>query len=138
MGFPKSYATTILQGVFGAGNEIALLLGADPVTNEVVGTNTNGYVRYTIKSGDFDFDEGAATTAKNILLFLATEYIGTITHFAVWGNGTCKYVGELNEAKPVGKDTVPVFKIYNETDKEGVKVTLDVVTTASASVNDAS
>ena len=100
---------------------------------------TTGYQRYIIKDGDFSVNDGVATTAKHILLFLALEYVGYIVGFAVFsGNGTTlKYLGEL-AGKTVGENTVPVFKIYDESKGEGIKVTLDVKTTSSVSVTDVS
>ena len=63
---------------------------------------------------------------------------GTIVGLAVFAGSSCIYLGELTEAKSVTKDTVPVFKKYNEAAGEGIKVTLDVVSVAGASVTETS
>lgn len=134
MGFPKTKATSILSGVFKAGNTIALLtaVGEDSGT-EASGT---GYKRYTIQSGDFTTSGGITTTAKHILFGLAEESWGTIKGIAVYSSSSLEYIAELKEPKVVGADTVPVFKKWDESIKEGIKVTLDVVTSASASVTE--
>lgn len=142
MGFPKSYSTTVLNDIFSKDNQIALLTAIDTENDtyeEPTISATTGYQRYIIKDGDFSVNDGVATTAKHILLFLALEYVGYIVGFAVFsGNGTTlKYLGEL-AGKTVGENTVPVFKIYDESKGEGIKVTLDVKTTSSVSVTDVS
>ena len=136
MGFPKTKATAILKAVFNTGNKIALLtaVSGDSYT-EVSGTkDSNGYERYTIKASDFSTTNGVTTSADNILFGLALESWGTVVGIAVFSGSSLEYLAELKVPKMVAEDTVPVFKKYNEADEEGIKVTLDVVTAASASV----
>lgn len=141
MGFTKVKATTILSGTFKAGNKLALLTAVDTENDtytEVAGT---GYARYTIQTGDFTTSNGVTTTAQHILFGLAegdwavgdTKVVGIAVFTS---GGSLEYLGELAEAKEVGINTVPVFKKY--ADGEGVRITLDVVTSASVNVTDAS
>lgn len=138
MGFPKTKATSILSGVFKAGNKLALLTSISGESYKEA--SGKGYTRYEIKSGDFTTDQGVTTTAKHILFGLAEESWGTIAGIAVFAGSSLEYLAALEEPKPVGANTVPVFKKYVEDNgngqMEGIKVTLDVETTASASVNE--
>lgn len=140
MGFTKTKATSILSEVFSSGNKIALLTAVNTETDTYTEASGSGYARYTIQSGDFRVSNGVATTDKHLLYGLADEEggWGTIKGLAVFSGSSCIYLGELTQEKPVGKDTVPVFKKYNESAGEGIKVTLDVVSVAGASVNGAS
>ena len=137
MGFPKTYATTILSNVFKAGNTIALLSSINGDSySEVSGT---GYARYTIKAGDFITIDGVTTTNQHILFGLAEgDGWGTAVGFAVFGSGALMYLGELTNPKPIGPNNVPVFKKYAVVDgvTEGIKVTLDVKSEATATVNE--
>lgn len=132
MGFPKVKATSILSDVFKANNTIALLTAVDTTNDTYTEASGTGYQRYTIKSGDFTVNSGVATTAQHILFGLAESNWGTIAGIAVFSGSTLQYLGELTPAKEVGANTVPVFKKY--ADGEGIRVTLDVVTTAAVDV----
>lgn len=135
MGFPKAYASTLLSNVFKSGNKIALLTAVDTTADTYTEASGKGYARYTITTNDFSTSGGVTTTAQHILYGLAEESWGTITGIAVFGNSLL-YLAELEEPKAVGKDTVPVFKKYNAENGEGIKVTLDVVSSATASVTE--
>ena len=136
MGFPKSHATTILADVFKQGNTMALLTAVDTENDTYTEASGLGYARYTLKSGDFTWSMGVATTAQHILYGLAEGSWGNIVGFAIFGGGTLKYLAELKEAKNVSADKVPVFKKYNAATGDGIRVTLDVVTAASMSVTE--
>lgn len=133
MGFPKAKATSILKAVFNTGNKIALLTSGGEVSGS---KKTNGYERYTIEGSDFSVIDGVATTNDNILFGLATESWGTIVGFEVYSGSGLEYTAELKEPKTVGANTVPVFKVWDEGKQEGIRVTLDVETAATASVSE--
>lgn len=140
MGFPKTKATSILSDVFKANNTIALLTAVDTTADTYTEASGTGYKRYTIKSGDFAVSGGVATTAQHILYGLAESSWGTITGIAVFSGSTLQYLGELTQAKTVGENTVPVFKKYAVVDgvTVGIRVSLDVVTTAAVDVTETS
>ena len=142
MGFPKSYASTILGNVFKAGNTIALLSAVNTENDTYTKCSGDGYKDYTILNGDFTIANGIVTTARNILYGLAEGGWGTCVGIAVFGGSSLLYLAELSESKPIGKDTVPVFRTYaaasGSTPQRGLKITLDVVTTGTMSVNDPS
>ena len=140
MGFPKTKATSILSDVFKTGNTIALLTAVNTETDTYTEASGAGYARYTIKSGDFAISNGVATTNQHILYGLAEASWGEIKGFAIFSGSTLQYLGELLESKPVGENTVPVFKKYAVVDgvTEGIKVTLDVVTEATTTVTEGS
>lgn len=141
MGFPKGYATTILSNVFKAGNTIALLSAVNTKDDTYVKCSGAGYKDYTIQTNDFVTKEGVTTTNRNILFGLAESSWGTCVGIAVFGSGLL-YLAELNEPKPIGEDTVPVFRTYADATatepQKGLKITLDVETTGTMSVNDPS
>ena len=130
MGFPKTKATSILSDVFKANNTIALLTAVDTDQDTYIEANGPGYGRYTIRSGDFSVSGGVATTAQHILYGLAEGNWGTIVGFAVFAGSALQYLGELEEAKPVGENTVPVFKSYAQ--GQGIRVSLDEAEAAAA------
>ena len=147
MGFPKTHATSILNNVFKVGNKIALLSAVDTDADTYAKVSGTGYADYTIQTGDFTTTSGVTTTARHILFGLAEGEggWGTAVGFAVYSgtsltSSTLLYLGKLVESKPIGKDTVPVFKKYAVVDgvKEGIRVTLDVVDESSVNVNGAS
>lgn len=126
-------ANEILEEIFATGNKLALST-TDP-NDKFTEPSAASYTRYEIKDGDFKASGSAITTASHILYGLAEESWGTVVAFGVYeAHGSLIYWGLLNEAVDVPDDRVPVFKIYNEAAGEGIKVTLDVVETASASV----
>lgn len=140
MGFTKTKAKSVLESVFKPGNKIALLTAVNTAADTYTEASGKGYERYTIQSGDFVTNYGEnggaeSTTAQHILFGLAEESWGTIVGIAVFGSGL-DYLAELKESKTVGADTVPVFKAYDKSKEEGIKVTLDVSTSASASVTE--
>lgn len=141
MGFTKSYATTILNNVFKQGNTIALLTSVDTKNDTYTKCSGKSYKDYTIQNGDFDTNDGITTTKRNILFGLAEEDWGTCVGIAVFGGGLL-YLAALSEPKVIGQDTVPVFRAYAEasgsTPQKGLKITLDVVTSGTMSVNDPS
>lgn len=123
----------ILEGIFAIGHSLALST-TDP-NDRFTEPSVASYTRYEIKDGDFKASGSAITTANHILYGLAEESWGTIIAFGVYDEQNILiYWGLLNEEVVVPEDTVPVFKIYNETAGEGIKVTLDAVETTSASV----
>lgn len=122
-----SKATSILNEIFGTGRIIHLSTTQPTATGGNFTKPTGSdYAGYTIKSGDFTIANGVVKSAKHLLFGLATTDWGTITHFGVFNNATCEYFGKLTEAKPVTANTVPVFKIFDDTKGEGIKVSLDV------------
>ena len=135
MGFTKTKATAILSGVFKAGNKLALLTAVNTEEDTYTEASGAGYKQYTIQSGDFVTNAGVTTTARHILFGLAEGSWGTIVGIAVMGSGA-EYLAELKEPKAVGADTVPVFKMWKESTEEGIKITLDAETTASAAVTE--
>lgn len=144
MGFPKTYATTILSNVFKAGNTIALLASVDAKNDTYVKCSGTGYKDYTIQTNDFVTKDGVTTTNRNILFGLAEGDggWGTCVGIAVFSGSSLMYLAELSESKPIGKDTVPVFRTYADATatepQKGLKITLDVETTGTMSVNDPS
>lgn len=134
MGFPKAHSTTILSDVFKAGNTLALLTAVDTEKDTYTEASGDGYKRYTIRSGDFTTSQGVTTTAQHILYGLAEGNWGTIVGFAVFSSSTIKYLAPLVNSKEVYANTVPVIKKYDEAKGDGIKITLDVVTSAAASV----
>lgn len=126
-----SRAASILSDIFKSGNTLALST-SDP-NSSFSEPSAESYKRYEIKSGDFKISGGVATTANHLLYGLATESWGTIQAFGVFNGNTLIYWGLLNSSVSVPVDTVPVFKIYNDAANEGIRVTLDVASTASAS-----
>ena len=129
-------ANAILTDIFKAGNILALLKG-DPNAHDYSKPIAPSYNNYVIQSGDFVAEDGAITTARHLLFGLATEEWAStsepIKAFGVYANGTIIYWGMLTTPVAIPADTVPVFKVYNKEKGEGIKVTLDVVATASAS-----
>lgn len=126
-------ANSILEDIFGAGNYLALST-TDPNSSFTEPT-ASSYERYKIQVDDFEADEGVITNKRHLLYGLATEAWGTIVAFGVYNTAkTLIYWGLLTSPVEVPIDHVPVFKIYNETAGEGIKVTLDAVETTSASV----
>ena len=142
MGFTKSYATTILSNVFKSGNTIALLTAVNTASDTYTKCSGAGYKDYTIQAGDFTTTNGITTTARNILYGLAEDAWGTCVGIGVFSGGSLLYLAALSESKVIGKDTVPVFRAYAEasgsTPQKGLKITLDVVTSGTMSVNDPS
>lgn len=134
MGFPKAKATNILKAVFNTGNKIALLTAVNTETDAYTEASGAGYQRYEIKSGDFTTNDGVTTTARHILFGLAEGSWGTIVGIAVFSGSSLEYLAELEEAKAVGANTVPVFRKYDGTD--GIRVALDAEPSAAASVNE--
>lgn len=129
-------ATSILTSIFQPGNTIALFI-SDPNTGAYTQPSAASYAKYTIKSGDFAADDGEIWTANHLLFGLAVEEWASesnpVRAFGVYSNTTLIYWGLLTNPVPVGEDTVPVFKIYNEEKGEGIKVTLDIASTAGVS-----
>lgn len=138
MGFPKVKSTAILAGVFKAGNKIALLTAVNTSNDTYTKASGTGYQDYTIQDGDFVTQNGITTTARHILFGLAEGSWGTAVGIAVFAGSSLEYLGELKQAKAIGANTVPVFKMYNEAKGEGLKITLDVVTAASMNVTETS
>ena len=142
MGFTKNHATSILSNVFKAGNTIALLTAVNTATDTYTKCSGTGYKDYTILSGDFVTDKGVTTTGRNILFGLAESSWGTCVGIAVFSGGGLLYLAPLSESKAIAKDTVPVFRTYAEASgsepQKGLKITLDVVTSGTVSVNDPS
>lgn len=145
MGFPKAYATTILSNVFKAGNHIALLTAVNTASDSYTEASGASYRRYAIKgagsgrNADFTTNKGVTTSTETILFGLAEESWGTIVGIAIFTGltgGTPLYLAELKKPKTVDENTVPVFKKYNESKEEGIKVTLDVESSVNASVNE--
>ena len=139
MGFSKQHATSVLSNVFAVGNKIALLSAVNTETDAYTEMSGTGYARYSIKSGEFTTSNGITTTAQHILFGLAESAWGTCKGIAVFAsNGSLLYLAPLKEDKQIGKDTVPVFKKYNASNGDGLRITLDVVTAGTMSVNDPS
>lgn len=138
MGFPKTKASAILSSVFKSGNKIALLTSINTSTDAYTKASGTGYQDYTIKEGDFVTSNGVTTTAKHILFGLAEGSWGTVVGIAVFAGSSLEYLGELKSSKAVGANTVPVFKAYNEGTGEGLKITLDVVSSGTMNVNETS
>ena len=139
MGFSKQHASSVLSSVFAVGNKIALLSAVNTETDAYTEMSGTGYARYSIKSGEFTTSNGITTTAQNILYGLAESAWGTCKGIGVFtSSGSLLYLAELKEDKPISKDTVPVFKKHNADNGDGLRITLDVVTTGTVSVNDPS
>lgn len=129
-------AQSILTGIFKAGNTIALFT-SDPNTGVYTEPSASSYARYSIKSGDFATNDNAIYTARHLLFGLAEQEWATsanpVKAFGVYSGSTLIYWGMLTTAVAVTADTVPVFKVYNASTGEGIKVTLDVASTSSVS-----
>lgn len=129
-------ANAILNEIFAPGYTIALFT-SDPNTGAYTQPTSPSYQKYTINSGDFRTDGGAISTARHLLFGLALDEWASesnpVRAFGVYAGNTLIYWGMLNTPVPIPADTVPVFKAYNAARNEGIKVTLDVVATASAS-----
>ena len=139
MGFSKTHATSILEDVFKKDNMIALFESVNTDTDAYTEMSGTGYKRYSIKGDEFNTSKGITTTVDNLLYGLAEGDWGTCVGIGVFsGSGSLLYLASLAAAKYIAKDTVPVFKRWNESTKDGLKITLDVVTAGTVSVNDAS
>jgi hypothetical protein len=71
-----------------------------------------------------------------VLFGLAEGDWGTVAGIAVFSGSTLQYLANLEEAKRITENTVPVFKKYDASAGEGIRVTLDVVSSAAASVTE--
>lgn len=129
-------AQSILSSIFKAGNKIALFT-SDPNTGTYTKPSAASYSDYTILSGDFETNDNSIYTARHLLFGLAEEAWATsanpVKAFGVYSGTSLIYWGMLTTAVAVAADTVPVFKVYNASTGEGIKVTLDVASTSSVS-----
>lgn len=129
-------AHSILSGIFKSGNNIALFT-SDPNTGTYTEPTAPSYARYNISNGDFATSDNSIYTARHLLFGLASEEWATsanpVKAFGVYSGSTLIYWGMLTTPVAVGVDTVPVFKVYNASSGEGIKVTLDVAATSSVS-----
>lgn len=126
-------ANSILSDIFASGNKIALST-TDP-NSKFTEPSASTYTRYEIKSGDFTASEGAITNAQHLLYGLCDDAAGwgEIVAFGIYSGTTLIYWGMLEEPKTVTYNTVPVFKKFNESAGEGIRVTLDVVSASTVS-----
>lgn len=136
MGFSKENVNSFLQDAFAAGNTLELLSAVDVANETYTKLSGNGYKTYEIKSGDFVALDGELTSQKNILLFLAERDVGTASGIATFKDGRLCYIGAIDPVA-ITVNTVPVIRTYSESDGWGIKVTLEVVETASVSTADA-
>lgn len=133
MGFTKSYANTVLSNTFAVGNTIGLLKSVNTETGTYSELSGTGYARYTIKNGDFTASGGVIQTNSNLLYGLAESAWGTAVGLAVFKGSEVLYLAELTSPVAIAIDTVPVFKKFDADKGTGIRVTLDVVSAASAS-----
>lgn len=128
MGIAKAKFAQILGDVFAEGNRIELFATVPDETTESGGVKISGtgYAAYEIKSGDFNVSGNTVTSAKNMMFYLceSEDGHGTAYGFGVYSGNSLLYFGSFREPMPITYNTVPTIKKYNESLKEGVKVTL--------------
>lgn len=128
MGIVKSQFDNILKGIFASGNTINLystLPSADGTGGTMIGGNS--YKAYTIKGSDFSVGNGIVTSTENMMLYLCEEESGhgTAVGFGVCGSDNkVMYFGEFADPMPIGYNTVPTIKKYDEGKGEGIRITM--------------
>lgn len=130
MAIAKHLFNNILEQAFGAGNTLFLYATVPDEETETGGVPliVTGSEEYKIKEGDFLIKGGTCTSKRNILLYLCNSQPGVSAVATGFGikdtNGNLVYFGSFTNPITVERNTVPTIKVYNESQGEGIKVTI--------------
>lgn len=129
MGIAKNQFNNVLSSIFAVGNEIKLYTKTPTVGVETDGELLEGagVEPYVIKADDFNIADGEVTSARHMMLYLyEVEGEGTSCDgFGVFGkNGDLLYFGDFHDPITLGYNDVPTIKMYNESKREGIKITM--------------